>query len=57
MFQYIRAVRVDYVVQKSSVTTLYIDHWQVCHADRQTDRQTDKFGFFITETKFYKLII
>ena len=44
-FQYIRPVRVEYVAQVSSVTTLFIDHWNVFqnirHADRQTGRQTD----------------
>ena len=30
MFQYIRSVRVEYVVQISSGTTIYIDHqWKV----------------------------
>ena len=43
MFQYIRSVRVKYVVRISSVTSLYIGHWKVFEnislADRQTDRQ------------------
>ena len=46
MLQYIRSVRVEYVVRTSSVTSLYIDHWNVCenisHADRQTVRQRDR---------------
>ena len=29
MFQYIRSVRVEYVVRISSVTTSYIGHWNV----------------------------
>ena len=28
MFQYIRSSRVEYVIQ-ISVTTLYVDHWEV----------------------------
>ena len=43
MFQYIRSVRVEYVVRISSVTSLYIGHWKVSEnisiADRQADRQ------------------
>ena len=43
MFQYIRSVRVEYVIQISSVTSLYIGHWKLFEnislADRQTDRQ------------------
>ena len=46
MLQFIRSVNVEYVVRISSVTTLYIVHWNVFvyirHADRQTDRQTDR---------------
>ena len=45
MFQYIRSVRVEYVVRISSVTSSYIGRWKVLKnisfADRQTDRQTD----------------
>ena len=59
MFQYIRSVRVAYVVRISSVTSLYIGYWKVFEnlslADRQTDRQTDRFEFTKTETQFYKL--
>ena len=44
-FQYIRSVRVEYVVRVSSVTSLYIGHWKVFEnpglPDRQTDRQAD----------------
>ena len=61
MFQYIRSVRVEYVVQVSSATTFYIDHWNVFenirHADKRTDRQTDTFAITGTETQFYKLRI
>ena len=65
MFQYIRPVRVEYVVRISSVTTLYIDHWKVLESirladrrtDRQTDRQTYRFAITKTETQFYKLRI
>ena len=43
IFQYIRPVRVEYVVRISSVASLYIGHWKVFKnislADRQTDRQ------------------
>ena len=61
MFQYIRSVWFEYVVRISSVTSLYIGHWRVFEnislADRQTDRQTDRFAFTKTETQFYKLRI
>ena len=57
MFQYIRSVRVDYVVQLSSVTTLYpslesVRKYKPC---RQTDRQTNRFAITAAETQFYKL--
>ena len=61
MFKYIRSVRVEHAVRISSVTTLYIDNWNLFenlrHARRQTDRQTDRFATTKTETQFYKLII
>ena len=47
MFQYLRSVRVEYVVRKSSVTSLYIGHWKVLRKYKpcgQTDRQTDRFA-------------
>ena len=58
MFQYIRKVRVEYVIRISSVTTLYIDYWNVCSKiyDMRTDRQTDRHICITeTETQFYKL--
>ena len=42
MFQYIRGVRVEYVVRISSVTTLYIDHWNVFKHISRPDWQTDR---------------
>ena len=63
MFQYIwsASLRVEYIARISSVTTLYIDHWKVfetlSHADRQTDRQTDRFLITVAETHIYKLRI
>ena len=59
IFPDIRSVRVKYVVRISSVTSLYIGHWKLFEkislADRQRDRQTDRFAFPKTETQFYKL--
>ena len=55
MFQYIRSVRVEYVVRISSVTSLYIGHWKVFENISLADRQTDRFAFTKTETQFYKL--
>ena len=57
MFQYIRSVRVEYVVRISSVTSLYIGHWKVFENISLADRQTDRFAFTKTETQFYKLRI
>ena len=54
MFQYIRSVRVEYVVGISSVTTLYIRS-NVFENVRNADRQTDRFAFPKTETQFYNL--
>ena len=40
MFQYIRSVRVEYVVRIPSVTSLYIGHWKVFESIAlRTDRQ------------------
>ena len=55
VFQYIRPVRVEYVVRISSVTTLYIDYWKVFKDIRHADR--DRFAFTAAETHFYKLRI
>ena len=47
MFQYIRSVRVEYIVRIPAVTSLYIGHWKVLkikalRTDRETDRQTGR---------------
>ena len=57
MFEYIRSVRVEYVVRISSVTTFYIDHWNVFENVSHADRQTDTFVTTQTDTQFYKLRI
>ena len=53
MFQYVRSVRVEYVVRIASVPSWYIGHWKefeiISLADRQTDLHLPK------ETQFYKL--
>ena len=41
MFQSIRAVRVEYAVRISSITTLHISHWNVFEIVRHADRRTD----------------
>ena len=58
MFQYIRSVRVKYVVQISYVTRLYIGHVESVRKYKpygQTDRQTVRLAVTKTETQFYKL--
>ena len=54
MFQYIRPVRVEYVIRISSVTSLHIGHWKVFENISLADRQTDRFAFTKTETQLYK---
>ena len=49
MFQYIRSVRVEYVVRISSVTTLYTDHWKVFENISNADRQTDETDFHLPQ--------
>ena len=57
ILQYIRSVGVAYVVRMSSVTTLYIEQWKLfktlSHADRQTDKQTDRFAIAAAETQLH----
>ena len=55
MFQFIRSVRVEYVVRVSSVTSLYIGHWKVFDNISLADRQTDIY--LTKQTQFYKLRI
>ena len=57
MFQYIRSVRVEYVVRISSVTSLDIGHWKVFENISSADRETNRFAFTKTEIQFYKLRI
>ena len=45
MFQYIRPVRVEYVVRISSVTSIYIGHWKVFEEMSLADRYADRFAF------------
>ena len=52
IFQYIRSVRVEYIVRISSVTTLHIDDWNVFENIRHADRQTNRFAITETETQF-----
>ena len=59
MRQYIRSVRVEYVVRISFVMGLYIGHWKVFGkiSRAETGRLTDRIAFTKTETHFYKLRI
>ena len=41
MLQYMRSVRVEYVLRISSVTSLYIGNWKVFENIGLADRQTD----------------
>ena len=51
MFQYIRSVRVEYVVRISSITSLYIGHWKVFENISLADRQTDTTDFHLPKQK------
>ena len=54
---YMRSVKVEYVVQVSSVTSLYIGHRIVFGNMSLADRQTDMIAFTKTEIKRNKLRI